>query len=81
MKITVITGEPKLKIATTNIYARGKKVKTDNGFIIDHTQPRSRDFLRISKGEEYYEWTNENGEVIATESKYKWDQLINDQYR
>jgi hypothetical protein len=80
MKLVVIMGEPKLKVATTDLYSKGKKVKTENGFIIDHTQPRSTDYLRVHKGAEYYEWTNENGEVIAMEEKWKHDQLMNDDY-
>lgn len=71
-------GEPTIKVAETDLYRRGKKIKTDNklGYILDHSQPRrGYDFLAVYKDQEYYEWTDNEGNHTF-EDKYRFDDML-----
>lgn len=71
-------GEPTIKVAETDLYRRGKKIKTDNelGYILDHSQPRwGRDFLVVTKGHEYYEWIDDKGNRTI-ENKTRFDDML-----
>jgi len=79
MKITfAVIPEP--KVAETDLYARGKKIKFYiNGelcFLIDHSQPRrGHDYLRVTKGDLYYEWIDKNGNRTI-DDKTRFDEML-----
>lgn len=69
---------PEPKIAETDLYARGKKIPANNkkGFILDHSQPRrGYDFLRVYKGNLYYEWIDDDGNKTF-EDKSLFDDML-----